>query len=118
MKLIAVAAILALGGGQPDLWPFRPAPENTVPVPVLTASPTVGAFISACMYAGARPRTYPVLGVSCKAGAERCTAFIALPLSESEVIIPTYSLANPPVEATSEICERPEFRPTGGQGIR
>ncbi len=84
------------------LWPWSPTPEGTISVPVSTESVTEGDRLLVCMYEGARPREYPVLAAGCHGGAERCTTFIALPVSEAVNLLVTYDINNPPVEATSE----------------
>lgn len=109
LVFIAAIALVGLTGAST----VERASDQVAAVPVLTASRTVGAALSVCMYPGARPQTYRVLSISCRGGAERCTAFVALGDEEAEVLLAGYDLANPPVEATGSVCERPVFRSEG-----
>lgn len=104
---------LATGALVEQAWPLIAPPPNTVVLPVVTPSSSVGETIAACMYPGARPQPYRVVARTCRQGAEHCTAFVAVPHSEAQILVAGYDLANPPAESVGASCSDPEFRPSG-----
>lgn len=68
---------------------------------------TVGETLTMCMYRGARPHPYRVVTSTCRGGGSHCTAFIALNDEEAEMVLLTYDLDYPPVEASGPTCDQP-----------
>lgn len=108
-----VVALLTTAAASPnDIWP-RPVPADSTVLPVLTTGwKEAGGSIRVCMYNRAQPREYPLMGSICRDGATGCTAFVAVPNHEAEVLIAGYDLTNPPVEATGSVCDLPRFIPS------
>lgn len=96
-------------------WPQRPLPPNTLPLPVLASSPVpeVASEVAVCMYKGAQPERYKLIGQTCWRGSTHCTVFVAVPTS-SYISIQEYDALNPPAVTTSEEpCSAPD-RPVAG----
>lgn len=104
--------MLLTGSAEPASEPEAASVEIST-IPVLTASQDVGDVLTACMYPGARPEPFRVVTSSCRAGAEHCTAFVALRSEGDQTLLATFDILNPPVEATGPTCDRPISHPSG-----
>lgn len=111
----ALIAVLASASAAYALERTSSVPQSpdAVAVAVLAPRGTEGERLSVCMHPGAGPREYPLLSVSCRDGADRCTAFVSVSRQEAEFILPTYDLERPPVASAQGRCDGLPFQPTG-----
>lgn len=108
LPALAAAVLLSAAGASPQADGAK-----VVTIPIKTATQTVGETITVCMYRGARPSPYRVVRSSCRGGADYCTAHIALGEEEADMVVTSYDLDYPPVEATGPTCDQPAPPPTG-----
>ena len=96
-------------------WPYVPAPEGTVAVPVRVskALPADATHLKVCLYAGGRTRTWKVLTRGCSDRADYCTVFAAAHLREDMAFM-IYDVGEPPFAvAQDDACGEASFSPTG-----
>ena len=111
-----LSATASAGVSQSAFVPVS-SPSDIKALPVLTADKDVGSVITVCMYPGARPEQFRVIGTSCQSDLDRCTAFVALRTAEEvEMLAGGFDLTDPPVEATGPTCDRPRQPTVGGRG--
>ena len=115
MRVFATALVLAVMGlGTAFAAQDEPREEERIRViPVKTATQVFGDTINVCMYSGARPRPYRVVKYSCRGGASYCSAFVAVENDEADILLMSFDLEFPPVEATGSTCNQPAPPPTG-----